>query len=503
MSPELHLAMTEAVHGDVERRLFPEGAAPNSERGVIGIVHWSQGRRRHTMLLCQLVQARPGDVVWNADDGLVFSTSYKSRAVDEANRVGAGLIFLHTHPTRAASPGFPVPSPEDLWSDRRDLYALGRALSADVPLSAGILASGRHWHARAYTFRFPKTLAEIADPSFGEKTAVVQNASAIRIVGPSLRKFPTAEQGMGPGTGQGRSDTTAQDSSVRLWGDVGQRMLAALRVGLPGAGGVGGILAEYTARLGVGEQVIVDFDQLGPDNANRSHGASRDEVRFGARKAFVAARLAQEGATAPDFDVRAIIGSVVEVSTVPDLLDCDIILNAADSPWARQVLDQLAYAHLIPVINGGTLLLGDTDSGRTLAGKCEVAVAGPGHPCMRCCRVYSLEEVTEAQTSPECRGRRYIEGANEGDGERAPSVISTNALVAGMMLLRLQALTLGTTPQAVVGVQRYHVLEGILSWASIKACSPDCQMQQLLARGNRVDLPVGVDLDMRRRHLVE
>lgn len=507
---ELHLAMTESVMAQVQTILLPESEPRPRERGLIGVLHASSGRRRRTMLLRSVVVPRPGDVTYDVEHGLLFSTRYKSRAADAAAADGAGLLFLHTHPIWPGRElSFPRASPEDLESDPRDLFALGLSLELGSPLAAGIVSDAGAWAVREYTFRFPTSVEEAQDLRFGAAAARITYASAVRVVGPGLRKWPTSVGATGPAGAAGAIEPGEQDSTLRLWGEAGQAVLASLRVGHTGAGGVGGILAEHTARLGVGESLFMDYDRLSSENFNRSQGASRDDVRRGEVKVTVAVRLARASATAPDFDVLAIVGSVVEAQSIPDLLDCDIILNAADSPWARQVLDQLAFAHLIPVIHGGTSLIGNPRTGLLMAGKSEVSATGPGHPCSECAGVYTRREVTEAQEEPDARGHRgYVdladpwrdgpEAAQEEDELRAPSVIGFNALVAGLMQLRLMAIALGTTPQALVGVQRYHVLEGIMDWSLTKKCVPDCQRPTTTAMGDAYQLPTGVDLDLAR-----
>lgn len=212
----------------------------------------------------------------------------------------------------------------------------------------------------------------------------------------------------------------------------------------------------------------------------------------------VTERVARAAATCPTFEFVAVDGSVVEAATTPDLLDCDVILNAADSPWARQVLDHLAFAHLIPTVHGGSVLKGDPATGRVLAGKSEVSATGPGHPCSECAGVYTRREVTEAQEHPDRRGRRgYVDVDAEAlnEEERAPSVIALNAIVAGLMELRLMAIVLGTTSAATVGAQRYHVVDGTVDWSLPERCRDGCDRSTHTARGASYALPTGIDQD--------
>jgi ThiF family len=493
---ELHLAMTASVETALTEILLPPEPRPH-ERGVIGLLHQSNGSRRRTLLLQSVVRPLPGDVTLD-EDGLKFSTAYKSRATDAAATAHAGLIFIHTHPADTRFQRPPRPSKKDLEADARDLYTLGRSLSRGVPLAAGILSDIGTWAIREYSFKFPQTAEQARRREFDFRAARVEPATCVRIVAASLNMIPLAHPGRPSDFDSVAIDRVAQDSSLRIWGERGQKELAMLQVALVGAGGVGSILAEHLARLGVGAMVIVDFDRCSPDVANRTQGATRADGASLRLKVHIAARNARRGATAPKFRVTTASASVVEAETIPLLLDCDVIINAADSAWARQVLDHLAFAHLIPVVNGGTTLSGDPETGRLVAGKSEVSATGPGQPCSECANVYSIREVTEAQESPDVRGRRgYLQtGEAIPDAElRAPSVIGFNALVAGLMEIRFLAIALGTTPDAVRGVQRYHALEGTLQWAAVPACRPECNRQNILALGDDYILPTGRDMD--------
>ena len=65
------------------------------------------------------------------------------------------------------------------------------------------------------------------------------------------------------------------DRQVRLFGDHGQEMLGKAKVAIVGLGGVGFLLAEYLARLGVGHFVLVDPDRVESTNLPRLVGATR------------------------------------------------------------------------------------------------------------------------------------------------------------------------------------------------------------------------------------
>ncbi|HEY4180218.1 MAG TPA: ThiF family adenylyltransferase [Kofleriaceae bacterium] len=488
MTSEIHAAITKAALGTLDAILFPRGSI-QPEHGAIMLVGASTGQRRRTLLLREVLAPRPGEVVWDHYAGLLFSTGYKSRAVSAATQAQCGLAFIHTHP-RTPSGAHPCPSEQDFRADARDLFFLGQEL-LNAPLVAAVVAPNGRWSIREYKFSLPSESADVGMKGYRWRDGRIGWATALRVVGERLEIRPCAHARRG--VENSALDTQAQDSSIRLWGRDGQERLAGLRVGLTGLGGVGGILAEHLARLGVGELVMLDFDRLSVENLNRSQGATRSDACMRKKKVAVGGRNARAAATAPRFKATARDGSAVERETIPYMLDCDIILNGADSPWARQVLNHIAYAHMIPVINGGTELRGR--DGVLVAGKSEVSAAGPGHPCFECSGVYDRPSVTEAMEHPSLRGQRgYLQDGTQ-EPVRAPSVISNNALVASLMELRLCAITLGTTPDAVFGTQRYDSLDGTLHWALTRACKAGCRQVSLTGLGDAHFLPTGTDLD--------
>jgi hypothetical protein len=77
---------------------------------------------------------------------------------------------------------------------------------------------------------------------------------------------------------------------------------------------------------------------------------------------------------------------------------------------------------------------------------------------------------------------------------RAPSITRNNALVGGLMGLRLLALTLLLTPATMQGTQRYYVEDGTLRWGAIRECKDGCVKNSWLGKGDSHFVPVGIDL---------
>lgn len=501
MMEEFDFALCEGVERQLRSILLPAQKPWQPERGVIGIVHRSTGIRRQTLLLSELITPLPGDVMWTKQ-GLIFSPGYKSRALSvAAGKSHAGLIFIHTHGV-APSGLPPSPSKPDLESDQRDLYYLGQSLADDAPLVAGIADEAFRWTVREYQFNFPTNAEEVraARGNIDSRKRLLRYIQRVRFVNAKLTLDDTNSPRYT--TGAILNSTLAMtDSTIRLWGKEGQDRLRHIRVAIVGLGGVGSILAEHIVRLGVRDLVFIDFDRINKDNFNRSQGSTRLDFILRRHKVAVAARLARASAVNWDVQIKEIVGSVVEKETISHLLDCDVILNASDSPWGLQVLDQLAHAHLIPVITGGTIIKGRGHAGTLITGKCEVAMSNPGVLCLECVGSYNRSDVSEAMSPPSMRGpRRYLDNVDEIEElplevDRAPSVIATNSLVASIMLLKFQAMVVGTTPDTVPGTQRYHLLEGTMDMALRTKCEANCLRRATTGIGDAHRLPLGIDED--------
>jgi molybdopterin/thiamine biosynthesis adenylyltransferase len=495
---KLEFALTEKQHADVRDRLFGEKRLQpqDTEHGFLAAIFTATGSSRRTLLLGPIVDPNPGDVFWSPKTGLIMSHQYYSRALSVIQSMpGAGLINVHSHPRPRTGVSPPEPSPKDLATDSSELCFAARALPEGRPIAAGIVTYGGGISVREYTFRRPRSAAEAQSREFGPAGAKIVFAERIRIVGPGLCILPGDPSARA--SRQQHVDLNMNDSSILLWGERGQRILSGLSIGIAGLGGVGGILAEHLARLGVGTLLLVDYDRFEIANFNRSQGATRSDVESRLPKIDVYARIAKSAATAPNFRISAFRESVAEPAGLKPLLDCDIVVCAADDAFARQVVDHAAYSHLIPVIDGGTILVSNSLSMTLQAGKSQVVSAGPEHACLECQGVYTQEEATVVRES--ASWGKYV--VTEADAEpsakkelRAPSVICNNALVASLIGLRILAIALGMTPGTVRGTQRYYVEAGSLNWGAIKECKPGCPKSSWIGLGDGHFVPTGIDL---------
>ena len=112
--------------------------------------------------------------------------------------------------------------------------------------------------------------------------------------------------------------------------------------------------------------------------------------------------------------------SICEPEGLSLALDHDIIFCCVDSPWARTVLNVLAYSDLIPVIDGGMSIDTFLD-GRMRNATWRSHVVRPQRPCMSCNGQLDLAKAAlEMQRLLE--NPRYIVGADMPEGSRNQNV---------------------------------------------------------------------------------
>jgi molybdopterin/thiamine biosynthesis adenylyltransferase len=265
------------------------------------------------------------------------------------------------------------------------------------------------------------------------------------------------------------------DRSVRAFGKEGQATLASLSVAIIGLGGMGSVVAEQLAHLGLKSLLLLDPDVIEETNLNRVIGATRHDI--GRAKVEVAAELIHR--INPQIGTTAIRGDVIVSDDARHVLSCDFIFCCTDSHGSRAVINQLAYQYMIPTIDLGVRIQVRAGAVESVTGR--IQMLAPGLPCLVCQSLLDPEEVRRDLLSAEARARDpYIVGAVEPQ----PAVISLNSAVASlgvtMMLSAVTGLPVAARHQLVLfnkGVVR----------AAASDPSPNCvvcSLRGVLARGD-------------------
>jgi hypothetical protein len=446
------VALTEANHKSLTDHLL---ARRGNEDLCFALWHPSSGAERMSALLDEIILPLSGDRERHGAS-ISFLPQYLDRVVDIARSAGAGIAFLHSH----LGPGWQNMSSDDVAAEQR---LAPRVLAATGLSLVGLtLGTDGSWSARFWEKTAPKTF----ERRWCERVRVVGEALSItyndQLVPPPMNREEL-------------------ERTTSAWGEKVQADLSRLVVGVVGLGSVGGIVAEGLARMGVRELCLIDFDSVERVNLDRLlHATSRD---IGEAKVRVMGRELFHSATAAAFCARQIEFSVVEDKGYRAALDCDVIFSCVDRPWGRHVLNSIAFAHLIPVIDGGIR----AEAMKNGSGLKRVDVRAHAVTCTREC-LECIGQYDSGLVSLERDGflddEGYIVGLSRTDPMRAnENVFSFSLQAAGFQIAQLISLFVKPLGRNNPGATIYHLVSNSLETTRGR-CRQLCLFPSLTAKGD-------------------
>jgi len=412
----------------------------------------STGVERTTALIRSVLLPRDGErhVHGNAS----FTSAYVLRAAHEARLAGHGLVLLHSHP---GGRGWQQLSRTD-WETESDYERVARSATKMPMIGMTLGGEDIAWSAR---FWFDQT-----KPTWAESVRSVSHTLAVTW-NDELRPAPRI--------------TRAQERTVSSWGHRTQSSIARLRVLVVGVGSVGLDVAQRLTATGLITVGVMDYDAVEHRNLDRMIGATRLDAALGRAKVDVAVRLMKSAATADDVKVRRHEVSITDPDGVNIALDYDVIFSCVDRPWPRAVLNGIAYADLIPVVDGGIALTSFPD-GRMRNGIWRTHTLTPGTPCMAC-----LGQLVAGDVSLDKLGLledpRYIEGSNR-DAPSHQNVAALSASVSASLLSQFVSLVAHPGGRGVPAPLHYVLSTHTLMHSSA-TCGPYCAYQNAIAAGDR------------------
>jgi molybdopterin/thiamine biosynthesis adenylyltransferase len=418
--------------------------------------HPSQGHSRTTALIHQLIMPRPDER--NVHGNASFEPAFFERALSEASAQKAGLALLHSHPRGY---GWQDMSRDDIRAEQGNA---GAVLGATGLPFVGLTVTGNgDWSARFWERTAPRTFER-------------RDCATVRIAGDELSV--TFCDWLAP-------PPVANDEQVRTvsaWGEEAHADLVRLRIGIVGSGSVGGMISEALVRSGFEDIVIIDFDSIEKHNLDRLAYATRDDV--GKLKVEVQAEHLRARATANPFTVEPVSAAVYDDAGFRAALDCDVLFSCVDRPWGRYVLNLIAYAHLIPVIDGGISVRSNRLS-KLVAADWKAHTVTPGRQCLQCLRQYD-PALVQTEREGLLEDPSYIEGLPQDHPLKArQNVFAFSMSCASMQMLQMLALVLSPLDQPNQGAQLYHFVGGFMEEPLFESCNPECQFPSLIAMGDR------------------
>jgi hypothetical protein len=451
-SREISVALTGDLDAQLRQHFVHEG---RQEDLTFVTWRWSHGTTRSTMVLQRALL--PSDDERILTGNVSFTSEYLTRTLGEIEP-GEGFGLIHSH----LGPGWQGMSFDDVVAER-DRLAGAVAGRTGLPLLGMTWGTDGTWSARAWARSQPFVYERVEIP-------VVRVVGADRL---SMSFHPRERPEPAP--------VTAQEATVSVWGVDAQNDIARTRVGIVGLGSVGSIVAEALSRVGFSDLVLLDFDHIKIRNLDRTMHATREDADSETKKVHVAARGIADSHTAPEIALQAIPETLLSEAGVLAALDCDVLISCVDRPWPGWVLNGLAYAHLIPVVDGG-IFAAVTPSGRPLHIDWRIHTVGPGRACLVCLGALLRSDVGLDRDGllddPD-----YIANLPPSERERYSrrNVFPFSLAVAAHEVLQLVGMIAGSSRVSGIGPQHYQAYPGRMEVTATQRCEPDCEFDGMTA----------------------
>ena len=354
------VALTRETFADARKHLV---RLDKQEDICFALWNSSRGTSRTTGIITELILPRTGERIVKGN--AAYLSHYFERAIFAARAKKQGLALMHSHP----NPGFQILSKDDRSAESDEATAVRAATG--YPYLGLTMGSDGYLSARFWI-------------RSGGPTYEPEWAESVRIVGDWLDVMHRDRAG-------GRTPNPRQTRTVSAWGPEVQEGLSRLRVGIVGLGSVGSQVAEAVARMGIARIRLMDYDRLELRNLDRTLNAYVEDV--GRPKVLVSADSIRRSSTADDPSIEASDRSIGEELGFRSILDCDVVFCCVDRPMPRFVLNFVALAHLIPVIDGGISIERRGDGRGVTRADWRAHAVTPTRACLECLGQYDPGDV--------------------------------------------------------------------------------------------------------------
>lgn len=426
------------------------------EQEDLTFAYWrpSRGVRRYTAILCEVVLPEDGDRVLQGN--VAFTHRYLKRVLSNVPP-GCGIALLHSH----LGPGWQGMSDDDVVAER-DRMGGAVASRTKLPVLGLTWGTDGSWSARFWL-------------RTGTNAYERRWATNVRVVGQRLT------QTFHPGLRLDPASSPRQVATISVWGEDAQAALVRTHVGIVGLGSVGSILNESLARMGLQELTYIDHDRIEERNLDRTLGSLSGDATSSAPKVDVAARLALQSHTSDKFECHPVVRSLLTETGLAAALDCDVLMSCVDRPLPRHLLNVIAKAHLIPVIDGGILARVSEQHGLVHL-DWRIHTVGPGRACLYCLGALRRSDVA-LDRDGQLDDPDYIAGLPEQERELIGrrNVFAFSLAVASHQALQLVGLVTGLTRVGGRGPQHYRAYPGDMRVTATTVCDSDCEIDPLTA----------------------
>lgn len=450
------VAFTSQIHDALSGHLLREDG---QEDLCFALWYPSLGKTRLTALIFETIL--PLEDERQVHGNASFAPEYFERVLSLALEKGAGIAFLHSH----IGPGWQDMSPADIQAELGHAPATQAATS--YPLVGLTLGTDGSWSARFWE----KSKDKKFERFWCRNVRVVGNNGLEITYATNLAPPPEYREEL--------------KRTISAWGLNKQQDLMRLKVGVIGVGSVGSIVTEALCRMGIERILLIDFDRVELHNLDRTLHCTLDDVKNSRFKAEVISHAASKSSTAKNPTIEQIVVSVADEAGYRRALDYDIIFSCVDRPLARSVLNYIAYAHLIPVIDGG-IRVQKSRAGEIQNADWKTHIAMPTRRCLECLGQYN-PSLVQAEREGHLDDPRYIESLDDNhELKRNENVFPFSLNLASLQVLQMVSLVIKPLQISNLGEQNYHAVSGNMDIVYKKTCSQLCLYKNIIALGEKV-----------------
>ena len=209
-----------------------------------------------------------------------------------------------------------------------------------------------------------------------------------------------------------------------------QKKVSSAHVMVVGCGALGNEVIKNLALFGVGNLVLVDFDEVEYSNLTRSILFTHEDALKHRYKVDAAAESVKK--INPNINVTTIVGDIATSVGLGLIRKMNVVVGCLDNRWARYTLNRLCMRAGIPWVDGGI---------NALEGVAKVFI--PGKNCYACTLEPSALEDLKRSTSCAVAIKRNIEGGRVPTTPVVASIIGAVQAQEAMKLIHKEELDSG------------------------------------------------------------
>jgi molybdopterin/thiamine biosynthesis adenylyltransferase len=363
-----------------------------------------------TLLVRRIVPVPDDAYVIRRPDELKIRSHGWVPAFGEADKDDCVPVFVHTHPEHA-----PKPSSRDKRVDDQ----LARV--AEVRTGRGHYASlilGGTSAEPTFTGRLRQSGGDW------------QDVDRLRIVDETVTV-------LGRWTDHAAQVSQIFDRQIQAFGKDGQDALGRLRIGIVGAGGTGSAVAEQLIRIGVGELVVVDHQNLADTNVTRVYGSGLADA--GKSKLSLVQR--QGDRIGLGTVIRGRQARITDRAAAEMLSHCDVVFGCTDDNAGRALLTRFPQFLLQLLIDCGVMIDSREGSINEIFGR--LSIVTPTSPCLVCMGEINQDRAQAEMLAPDEYRRSAAEGYVPDLDTNDPAVVTFTTATAAAAVSELLARLFG------------------------------------------------------------